>query len=289
MSLGCRAVWSYAFGVLVVGVSVWALGFRERALAFQVIHGKVGEGRYIASEEPDTSVRFSDHSELAFDQGARVRVSNLEVHGAPVLLESGKVHVHIEHRPNASWAIDAGPYVVHVTGTEFDLEWKVGEQTLDLRLRRGSVTVNGPLAEEGIHVVAGEHLRMNAANGSLWIADEHGTEGADPESATAAGGARPGRGEIAEPAAAPAPEETHGGTPMAAGVEPALDGEDRRGRLRDRGRERTAARPRSNAGRELDRRALVTRGCRAVHATSGRRSTRICHRANPFPRGTGGA
>jgi TolA-binding protein len=89
-----------------------------------------------------------------------------------MMLEGGLLHVHIRPRPAASWAIDAGPYVVHVTGTEFDLAWKVDVQTLDLRLTRGSVTVEGPLANGGIHMQAGQHLVAKASDGSLSIVDE---------------------------------------------------------------------------------------------------------------------
>ncbi len=164
-----------ALGSLTAALSVAAAVFfflRDRALTFEVAHGKVGEGGYIVSESPDAAVRFSDRSELGMDPGTRLRVSQLEVHGARMMLEGGLLHVHIRPRPSASWAIDAGPYVVHVTGTEFDLAWKVEEQTLDLRLTRGSVTVEGPLANGGIHMQAGQHLVAKASDGSLSIADE---------------------------------------------------------------------------------------------------------------------
>jgi TolA-binding protein len=162
------------WGLLAAALSVAAAVFflRERALTFEVANGKVGEGGYIVSESNDASVRFSDHSELGLEPGTRLRVSQLEVHGARMMLEGGLLHVHIRPRPAASWAIDAGPYVVHVTGTEFDLAWKVDVQTLDLRLTRGSVTVEGPLANDGIHMQAGQHLVANASDGSLSIVDE---------------------------------------------------------------------------------------------------------------------
>jgi TolA-binding protein len=162
------------WGLLAAALSVAAAVFflRERALTFEVANGKVGEGGYIVSESTDASVRFSDHSELGLEPGTRLRVSQLEVHGARMMLEGGLLHVHIRPRPAASWAIDAGPYVVHVTGTEFDLAWKVEVQTLDLRLTRGSVTVEGPLANGGIHMQAGQHLVAKASDGSLSIVDE---------------------------------------------------------------------------------------------------------------------
>jgi hypothetical protein len=96
-------------------------------------------------------------------------VDRLEVRGARMMLEGGLVHAHIRPRPEATWSIDAGPYVVHVTGTEFDLAWDVDAQTLDLRLLKGRVTVEGPLANGNIYMEAGQHLIANARDGSLSI------------------------------------------------------------------------------------------------------------------------
>jgi TolA-binding protein len=182
--------WGLLAAALCAAATV--LFLRERVLTFEVAHGKVGEGGYIVSESTVASVRFSDQSELGLEPGTRLRVSQLEVRGARMMLEGGLLHVHIRPRPAASWAIDAGPYVVHVTGTEFDLAWRADEQTLDLRLTRGSVTVEGPLANGGIRMQAGQHLVSKASDGSLSIVDERsaGAPQTDtPSTTTAAPGA----------------------------------------------------------------------------------------------------
>jgi TolA-binding protein len=88
--------------------------------------------------------------------------------------------------PRAAWTLDAGPYIVHVTGTEFDLAWRVDEQTLDLRLIEGSVTVNGPLANGGLKMVAGQHLVANATDGSLSIVNGLGAKAAANDAPQAA-------------------------------------------------------------------------------------------------------
>src|SRR6266852_3303931 len=88
------------------------------------------------------------------------------------MLEGGMLHVRIHPQPGGQWTLDAGPYIVHVTGTEFDLAWRVDRQTLDLRLQRGSVTVEGPLAEGGVKVGRGQHLVANADAGTLSLVDE---------------------------------------------------------------------------------------------------------------------
>jgi len=207
--------WSLLAAALSVTVAVFFL--RERTLTFEVAHGKVGEGGYIVSESAEASVRFSDHSELGLEPGTRLRVSQLEVRGARMMLEGGLLHVHIRPRPAASWAIDAGPYVVHVTGTEFDVAWKVEEQTLDLRLTKGSVTVEGPLANGGIHMLAGQHLVAKASDGSLSIVDERNA-GASPSDAPTQASAAPGT-ETASAAALAKAASTKPGIPSSATTE----------------------------------------------------------------------
>jgi FecR-like protein len=155
----------------LVAASVAALVGRERILTFEVTNATVNDGGYVAAAVSDASVRFSDHSELGVEHGTRLRVSRLEAHGAHVMLEGGLLHVRIHPEAKTSWTLDAGPYAVHVTGTEFDLGWRVEDQTLDLRLFKGSVVVDGPLASGGLKIAAGQHLVAHASDGSLSIVD----------------------------------------------------------------------------------------------------------------------
>jgi TolA-binding protein len=164
-----KLVAATALAASALGVT---LRLRDRALTYQVTNATVSEGGYIATTGAEATLRFSDRSELGVAPGTRVRVSHLEVHGARVMLEGGMLHVRIRPEPHATWTLDAGPYVVHVTGTEFDLAWRVDEQTLDLRLHKGSVMVDGPLADAGVRVAAGQHLVANGGAGTLSLVDE---------------------------------------------------------------------------------------------------------------------
>ena len=178
--------WTAVAAVLFASIATLALRLRERALTFEVTNATVSDGGYISAGGLDASVRFSDRSELGAVSGTRLRVSHLDVHGARVMLEGGLLHVRIRPVPRAAWTLDAGPYIVHVTGTEFDLAWRVDEQTLDLRLIEGSVTVDGPLANGGLKMVAGQHLVANATDGSLSIVNGLGTKAAANEAPLAA-------------------------------------------------------------------------------------------------------
>jgi hypothetical protein len=178
-----------AAAALVAASVAVTLGLRDRAITYEVVNGTVSEGGYIATGDAEASLRFSDRSELGVAAGTRVRVSRLQVHGARVMLEGGTLHVRIHHEPGTAWTLDAGPYVVHVTGTEFDLGWRADEQTFDLRLHAGSVVVEGPLADAGVRVAAGQHLVANGQAGTLALVDELNAhapsmEGAPPTSAS---------------------------------------------------------------------------------------------------------
>jgi TolA-binding protein len=180
----------------------------ERAITFQVVSAKVTDGGYISSDSPQAAVRFSDQSDLGLSPGTRMRVSRLEVRGAHVMLEGGAMHVKIHPQPRADWTLDAGPYVVHVTGTEFDLAWRGEEQTLDLHLRKGSVVVEGPLAASGVKVDAGQRLVANTKVGSLSLVDELNAPATEAppatgsRSATPSGAAQPSAFRVASGAAA---------------------------------------------------------------------------------------
>ena len=62
----------------------------------------------------------------------------------------------VNHLPGAEWSVQAGPYRIAVLGTVFDVRWS-GE-TLEVRLRRGSIVVHGPLAAGEITLLAGQML-----------------------------------------------------------------------------------------------------------------------------------
>jgi TolA-binding protein len=196
-----------AVAAAVLSIAVVLFMRRERALTFEVTHGRVSGGGYIVSDASDAVVRFSDQSELGMESGTRLRVDRLEVRGARMMLEGGLVHAHIRPRPEATWSIDAGPYVIHVTGTEFDLAWDVDAQTLDVRLRKGRVTVQGPMANGNIYMEAGQHLVANARDGSLSINERitqsspaaNATEKVDFETARPNVAAQPGASSSLQP------------------------------------------------------------------------------------------
>ena len=167
-----RWVWATGFvaataaAVLVVG----AIRGRDGALTFDVVNGTVSDAGYVSAKgEGGTELRFSDGSKLALDPGTRTRVGDIDAHGGRVLIESGHARVKVTPRPRASWVVDAGPYSVQVTGTEFDVRWSADEEMFDVRLHHGSIIVKGPLASAGFAMEAGQHLVANVRQGKIFL------------------------------------------------------------------------------------------------------------------------
>ena len=118
-----------------------------------------------------TEVNFSDGTEIQLEAKARLTVSAAGPHGARLRLQEGAAHFQVMHLPHAAWAVEAGPYVVEVTGTEFDLRWSEGEQTVEVKMRSGSVRVSGPLLSERVALRKGQHLLARLGMGDVRIDD----------------------------------------------------------------------------------------------------------------------
>jgi hypothetical protein len=180
---GARArTWAFGFGLMAAGAAAAFLMFHriDSSLTFAVVNGTVSDGGYVrAKASGGTELQFSDGSALALDPGTSTRVTDIDSHGSRVLLESGRAHVRVTHKPAAKWVIDAGPYSVHVVGTEFDVRWSGTEEVLDVQMQRGTVIVRGPLARGGLTMEAGQHLVANAKEGEIFLDATPGTEAAN--------------------------------------------------------------------------------------------------------------
>ncbi len=152
-----RRVWLLAAAALAALALVLVLIRPRPALSYAVL-GSRADGGFIqaAQRGPAAEVRFSEGSELVFRAGARGRIAEVSPRGASVILESGEVHVEVNHLPSAEWSVQAGPFRIAVLGTVFDARWS-GE-TLEVRLHRGSIVVHGPVAAGEITLLAGQML-----------------------------------------------------------------------------------------------------------------------------------
>ena len=188
--------------VLVGAPFAWFAARQPGPLTFEVINGTVGaageiQSAGVPSADVGARIRFSDGSEIALDRDARAQVSDVTAVGARIVLSNGRAHTFFVPRPHGHWQVAAGPYVVQVTGTIFDVQWSGDGQAFDVWLQKGSVRVSGPLIGDGLAMTHGQHLLTRMKDRKILLDSQ-----AEP---------------TAEPAPVPAPVEAPAAEPQGHG------------------------------------------------------------------------
>src|SRR6185369_17927266 len=101
---------------------------------------RAGYFRSSALHEPELA--FSDGTNIHMMPKARARVLEVGSRCARLILENGRAHVHVAHRPGADWQVQAGAFVIHVHGTAFLVGWNASQSRLDLQMESGVVSVD---------------------------------------------------------------------------------------------------------------------------------------------------
>lgn len=142
----------------------------------------VGAGAFVeAPARERLALRFSDGTRLQLSAGGRARVVELGASGAHVLLESGALHFDVVPRAHARWRMSAGPFLVRVTGTTFDLSWDPEHDRFALALTHGQVEVAGCVFAQGYRMRAGQRIHASCKRGQFEVAELR----ADARAATA--------------------------------------------------------------------------------------------------------
>lgn len=210
-AVGGRVRWAAALAAAATLAITTVVLWPAPRLGYAVEGAGVAEGGYVrAPDAVEARVRFSDGSSVELAAGASMRLAEVTSSGARVLLEDGRAALRITPRPEARWTVEAGPFAVLVTGTQFDVAWERGEETLRVELQEGSVTVRGPMAPDGLPLRAGQRLVARLRQGDVQIVSADATAalpraqepapaqeqrddaGADPEEAAAPASAEPG-------------------------------------------------------------------------------------------------
>src|SRR5260221_8853856 len=118
--LVAAAVLATAFGLRLV------LHREAQPLSFFVgsreLQGTVGSW-ISAPEAAAVPIRFSDGTRGWLSPGARGRVVSVSPFGAEIVVEAGRARFDVVPRPSGRWRVSTGPFIVHVTGTRFEVEW----------------------------------------------------------------------------------------------------------------------------------------------------------------------
>ena len=157
--LGAGAL-TTAVVVLVRAPGVASTG--KRAIGYAINGGEIGDGGYIRSFSTSGALlHFEEGTELRLMNGARGRLGSVDAHGARFAIEEGEAEVSVTPRPDARWLVDAGPFLITVRGTAFTAAWNGATEQLDIHMKKGLVSVTGPLADGMMAVRAGQHLSVN--------------------------------------------------------------------------------------------------------------------------------
>jgi hypothetical protein len=126
-----------------------------------------------APADAAVGVRFSDGTLLRMAAGARARLVELGDRGAHVLLESGRARLDVVPKPHARWRMSAGPFLVRVKGTRFEVRWQPELDRFELELEQGQVELSGCVFGEAYRMRAGQEVRAFCKRGQLDVVREH--------------------------------------------------------------------------------------------------------------------
>jgi TolA-binding protein len=143
-------------------VLFWLFG---RPLRFEA-HGlsRDQQGQVLVASHSRGTLDFSDGSTVVLDPRAQVSVDALHRDGATVVLHRGSLHATIQHRIRTSWEFRAGPFMVAVVGTGFDLDWNAERNALAVAVQEGAVRVSG-CALPDLGVAAGQRATLQCPPG----------------------------------------------------------------------------------------------------------------------------
>ena len=155
-----------AVGVILV-VSATARIPRSHDLTYRV--GSSTElgvvGSYVsATTAKPLDLHFSEGSQVVLQPQARVRVAGTTSHGATMILEDGHARADIVHRAGTDWRILAGPYVVGITGTSFEVSYDVTTQTFEVDMHSGAVKVSGPGLAAPVEIRDSQRFVLSASS-----------------------------------------------------------------------------------------------------------------------------
>lgn len=168
---GSRQRWLLAAAGVVALAGVLGLTWKRHAaprIAYQVSGGLVSDSGYVrGTGSSGARLTFTDGTRIDLQDGARARIASADAHGARIAIENGHAALNVARAPSGMWFVDAGPFVIQVTGTQFDVDWSSYDDTLAVDLHEGSLTVSGPPAPAGVLLRAGQ--RLTAHEGRLSI------------------------------------------------------------------------------------------------------------------------
>jgi transmembrane sensor len=174
-----RRAWRFGLGGLAAAACAFAILFAlpERsepeldspevaALEFQLEDGlpsrpgadwEFQSNQPILADEQARVLLVSDSTRIELAPHGIMSIEEIRSNGATVLLERGELSLDVHHEDDTSWRVGAGPWTVHVTGTQFVVAWEPSTEHFRVAVSEGSVRVEGPEGQIA-QLRAGEEL-----------------------------------------------------------------------------------------------------------------------------------
>ncbi len=200
---------SVALGVLLVR-SLWPhprAPLKPVALT-RVVGGQVLEGGYLSEiGHRGVELDFDEGSTFVLTPGTRGRLRSLGADGARFEVDHGTAAFRITPSAERRWVVEAGPFLVSVRGTDFTVVWDPTSERLDVELRRGRVTVSGPVVGDDLGLRPGQHLAVSLQRAETTISETRldSAPAASAGIAAAADAAAPSASLTPAPALRPSP------------------------------------------------------------------------------------
>lgn len=126
-------------------------------IAYAVDGDAMSANQMIVAGERSRELAFSDDTRVELSPHSELRVDALRSNGAQLMLAEGEVSLSVHHEHDTSWEVDAGPWSVHVTGTQFSVAWEPTTAEFAVEVTEGSVRVEGPQGTVA-QLEAGDHF-----------------------------------------------------------------------------------------------------------------------------------
>lgn len=145
---------------VVVTTAMAVLWFVYPVVGYTVVGGATPSlthprlGRWMASANEPTTLRFSDGSVAKPDSKTRFRVVETGRRGASLLVESGSVELSVAGTYMTEYLLGAGPFTLAMTKGRVKVSFNAMTDTLDLVVHDGVATLSGCQFGAGVSVAA---------------------------------------------------------------------------------------------------------------------------------------
>jgi TolA-binding protein len=143
-------------------------------LVSKIEGGQLLDGGYL-SEVGNAGIDlfFNEGSKFELSPGTRGRLRVATSEGTRLAIEHGKASFQITESRTRRWAVEAGPFVVTVRGTNFAVIWDPTHEELEVSLTRGRVAVRAPVVGDQLVLRPGQTLTVSLPRRESIIKEGH--------------------------------------------------------------------------------------------------------------------